>query len=229
MRLLDDDAKAIPAAVASTPRCRCHVLLLFSAGFVLLLLVVVVSNNNNNNLQVAANKPPISDKVASARWLMATTDYGVLATTTTTTSSIPFANVISFADGTALRDCTGVPYFYLTKLDATARHVSVNPKASFAVTAKSGNYKECLFLDAQSPLCARITLTGSVVRVSNSSSPEYAHARKALFARHPVMKDWPQEHGFEIYTMKHIDDIFFLNEFGGAHPISVEDYLKYKA
>lgn len=76
--------------------------------------------------------------------------------------------------------------------------------------------------DAESPLCARVILTGSVERVTDSS--ELAFAEAALFNRHPEMREWPSDHGFYFAKLL-ISDVCVLDYFGGATTVPVDQYF----
>lgn len=72
------------------------------------------------------------------------------------------------------------------------------------------NYCETENFDPQDPRCAKVLLTGKLLKVINSlellfmytnifvsyikvdkSTPEYRFGLFSLFSRHPSMKDWP--------------------------------------
>jgi len=84
-------------------------------------------------------------------------------------------------------------------------------RASITMSLAQGDV-DCQNLDAESPLCAHIVLTGNFVKVSHHhkfnhisysticaskvvpDSGEEDFARDALFTRHPVMETWPTNH-----------------------------------
>ena len=139
--------------------------------------------------------PPKSDVVLSARWLVSSSDWGVLASLRL--GGKVFTNVVSYSDGVnSQRDrenSTGIPYFYLTTLDETARNFERNPTASFTVSSKSDDIDgRCGALDAQEPPCPRITLIGKVLPLRSKSERAFAHA--ALLSKHPAMQYWPDGH-----------------------------------
>jgi Pyridoxamine 5'-phosphate oxidase len=138
-----------------------------------------------------------------------------------------FSNVVSFSDGvysqSNRQNSTGVPYFYLTTMDETARDLEKDPSASFSVSEKSADVDgRCGALDAQEPPCARIALMGQVVKVKSKGEVDFA--KNALFSKHPAMEHWPGGHQFVFYKFD-ISEIFFLNEYGGPTPVRVRDYL----
>ena len=75
---------------------------------------------------------------------------------------------------------------------------------------------------AEEPTCGRITFSGKLIALT--SATEIAGAEKALFARHPSMSQWKLHGKFHPFELV-ISDIFFLNFYGGARPLSVRDYF----
>ena len=138
-----------------------------------------------------------------------------------------FTNVVSYSDGvysqSARHNSTGIPYFFLTTMDETAQDLIKDPTASFTISEKSADVDgRCGAVDAQEPPCARITLMGQIVPVR--SKVEQVYAKEALFSKHPAMERWPAGHKFDFYKMD-IFEIFFLNDYGGASPIKLREYL----
>ena len=74
--------------------------------------------------------------------------------------------------------------------------------------------------------CAHIILTGSMVEVVKGSD-EAEFAKKALFSRHPVMPDWPKNHGW-FFAKLNITNVIVLDFFGGAITVPLEDYFNAK-
>ncbi|RDX88120.1 Protein CREG2, partial [Mucuna pruriens] len=177
-------------------------------------------------------KPDPDDAAASARWLVSLNFWGVLKYTHTlstalifTTISIdlggaPFGNVVSFSDGLP-NEGTGIPYFYLTTLDPTARNALKDEKASFTVSEYP--LGTCGNTDPMNPTCSKISLTGKL-KLVDEKSEEAEFARNVLFSKHPEMKDWPEDHNFQVFKLE-IENIFLVNWFGGAKPLTVEQYL----
>lgn len=79
----------------------------------------------------------------------------------------------------------------------------------------------CGAIDPENPLCAKLTLTGSLVRVTNST--EKGLALEGLFAKHAEMEQWPADHGFAVYALR-VSSIFLIDFFGGPKPLTVEEY-----
>ncbi|KAK8357170.1 hypothetical protein V6Z11_A05G403900 [Gossypium hirsutum] len=78
--------------------------------------------------------------------------------------------VVSFSDGVP-DESTGIPYFYLTTLDSTARNALKDHRSS---------------LTLKSPACAKITLTSKLV-LPDANSKESEFAKAALFTYYPEM------------------------------------------
>ncbi|KAL4377764.1 hypothetical protein GQ457_02G020000 [Hibiscus cannabinus] len=172
---------------------------------------------------LASSKPDRDNAAAYARWLVSQTTWGVLNTLSIELEGAPFGNVVSFSDGVP-GNSTGVPYFYLTTLDPTARNALKDHRSS--ITISEYPLGTCGKVDPENPVCAKITLTGKLVPIgANSKESELAQA--ALFAKHPEMKGWPKSHDFQIFKLE-TENIFMINWFGGPKPLTVEKYLKYK-
>lgn len=72
---------------------------------------------------------------------------------------MPCRNVVSFSDGLP-NEGSGVPYFYLTTLDPTARNALRDKRSSLAISEYP--LGTCGERDPENPACAKITLTGKV-------------------------------------------------------------------
>jgi Pyridoxamine 5'-phosphate oxidase len=160
--------------------------------------------------------------------------------------SVPFGNVYSFVDGSCDKS-SGVPYFYGTYMDQTFRDIRANPSASLTLSEASiasvcgadeyskrdgGLLAACQvsshhgrYGDPESPICARLTLTGTLVVVDpETSAEEHDMALQALYQRHPQMSKWPVDHDWVIAKLE-IQDVWFIDYFGGASVLSVNDYM----
>ncbi|WVZ93137.1 hypothetical protein U9M48_039143 [Paspalum notatum var. saurae] len=137
-------------------------------------------------------------------------------------SGAPFGNVVSYSDGLP-GEGRGIPYFYLTTLDPTARDALEDERASF--TLSEFPLGTCGKIDPENPTCAKLTLTGKLKLVDLQSS-EAELAKSALFTKHPEMKDWPKNHHFKIFKLE-IENIFLIDWFGGAKPITPSQYLEF--
>lgn len=68
-------------------------------------------------------------------------------------------DVVSYSDGKPSHG-TGIPYFYLTTLDPTARYALKDHRSSF--TTSEYLLGTCGKIDPENPSCSKITLTGKV-------------------------------------------------------------------
>ena len=167
----------------------------------------------------------------------------------------PFGNVYSFIDGDC-HNSTGTPYFFGTFLDQTFQDMQVHDQASFtlseaglasvcgahalpacaiaAVPPPSSHHnnhpkktkKTHHIGDPESPICARLVLTGRLVQVHNDTA-EFAMARQALFHRHPQMAYWPADHDWVIAKLL-LADIWLIDYFGGPAVLPVDEYFRQK-
>ncbi|KAB1223067.1 Protein CREG1 [Morella rubra] len=160
-------------------------------------------------LSVSTKKPDPDNAAATARCTISS-DLG----------GAPFGNVVSFSDGLP-GNGSGIPYFYLTTLDPTARNAMEDERASFTISEYPVG--TCGKKDPENPTCAKITLTGKLKLVDeNSEVAEFA--KKALFSKHVEMKDWPKDHDFHFFKLE-IENIFLIDWFGGPKPLTLDQYL----
>lgn len=142
----------------------------------------------------------------------------------------PFTNVVDYVD-----DEYGVPHFLLTTMDETARDLAKDNVASFTISGKTVRGKlACVVLDAQDPPCPKITFLGKMapLPVSPKGTKQDEETAKRLMEqfkrKYPQIRGWPTGHGFKLYKFARIDEIFYLDHFGGARAMSVSEYQKYK-
>ncbi|KAI9152842.1 hypothetical protein LWI28_002002 [Acer negundo] len=166
------------------------------------------------------SKPDPKNAAAHARWLVSQNSWGVLNTISSDLGGAPFGNVVSFSDGLPNKG-SGIPFFYLTALDPTARYAMKDHRSSLTISEYP--IGTCGKRDPENPACAKITLTGKLVLVDNNSK-EAEFAQSALFTKHPEMMEWPKDHNFKIFKLE-IEDIFLINWFGGPKPLTVDQYL----
>ncbi|KAK2360220.1 hypothetical protein P8452_59378 [Trifolium repens] len=167
-----------------------------------------------------STKPDPKDAAATARWLVSFNFWGVLNTISIDLGGAPFGNVVSYSDGLPDQG-TGIPYFYLTTLDPTARNALKDERASFTVSEYP--LGTCGKVDPENPTCSKISLTGKL-KLVDEKSKEGEFARNALFSKHSEMKDWPSDHDFQVFKLE-IENIFLIDWFGGPKPLTVEEYL----
>ncbi|BAT76942.1 hypothetical protein LR48_Vigan01g288900 [Vigna angularis] len=189
-------------------------------GLICLMWLSMWVSQSKGRLLSIPSKPDPNDAAATARWLVSLNFWGVLNTISSDLGGAPFGNVVSYSDGLPGAG-TGIPYFYLTSLDPTARNALQNDKASFTVSEYP--LGTCLKKDPMNPTCSKISLTGKL-KLIDQNSKEAEFARKALFSKHPEMKGWPKDHNFQIFKLD-IENIFLIDWFGGPKPLTVEQYL----
>jgi len=183
-------------------------------------------------------KPDAPEKAKTARWMVHSLDWGVLSTISSRLGDedsppVPFGNIYSFVDGPC-GNGTGTPYFYGTYMDASFSDTKTNNRVSLSlsesalgsVCPEQEAVGSCTlgseFGDPENPMCARLTLTGTMV-VLDEASDEYVFAKDAFFERHTSMKNWPTEHGWIIGKID-IQDVWLIDFFGGATIMDPKDY-----
>jgi hypothetical protein len=101
--------------------------------------------------------------------------------------------------------------------------MQVDNRASLSMTLAQSDYCNHQDLDPQDPPCGRVILSGRTQRVVNGSE-EAEFAQKALFTRHPAMKDYPNGHQFYLAKLN-IEHITLLAWYGGAGHVPLKDYM----
>lgn len=99
--------------------------------------------------------------------------------------TFPMVNVVSMADSALNETSTGEIYFLMTDLDYTGKDLQRANKLTALFTMEQ--YRRCS--DPMEPTCARIIVTGKMVRV-DEDHPEYNFGRRAMLSRHPVAENW---------------------------------------
>jgi len=183
---------------------------------------------------VAASPPPYQNKAATARWMAASSFWGALSTISTRSAATRIGD--AFGNPSSFADVGGVPYLYVSDDDASMIDVfvakSANPRVSLALSEAtlSGTplaRPDCTIGaglgDPENPPCARLVLSGKMVRVRANSTEEQA-AKKALFEKHPSFTRYPKDHAF--FTAKlEVDGVWLIDFYGGAANIKPEEYF----
>jgi hypothetical protein len=207
------------------------------------------STTSATTTTASSSRPNWRDKAATARWMVHTIDYGVLSTISSrfvvedaesTSNSnnnnammgVPFGNVYSFVDG---KNASGTPYFYGTYMDQSLSDMQHNAAASLTLTEASLLSKSpsddtamrqaCSIHgpgDPENPVCARLTLTGTLTEVPPESR-EFATIRANLLERHPQMNDWPIDHDWVIVKLV-LQHIWLIDYYGGATVLDPTTY-----
>lgn len=183
-------------------------------------------------------RPDVTAKAKTARWMVHSLDWGVVSTISTRVEGehsepVPFGNVYSFVDGPCDK-ATGIPYLYGTYMDASFGDTKSNDyitltlsESALASVCPNEAIDSCMlgsqFGDPENPVCARLTLTGKLVALEDDSE-EFNFAKDAFFQRHPSMKAWPQGHGWVIAKID-IQDIWLIDYFGGATILDAPEYF----
>lgn len=179
------------------------------------------------------------DNAGSARWVLHEAKWGTLTTIAADTlnggehdsknpddSQPLFANILPYATDEA----TGRIFFYmmgshhLHKSTLTVSQASVNPDL-FSVGGCGTSTKSVV--DAQDPRCAKISVSGALHPCDSHDVGERCDevGRAAIFASHPVMKDWPEDHHFTVHELVPKNDGFWMiANFGGGAAVTGELY-----
>ena len=190
------------------------------------LCLVLFVSTASSLLPKLLPEPTYTEYAKVARWAVARTQFGTLSTTSVSLGGIPWGNVASVSDGIHSdvngSNATGVLYFYLTSLDETSQDLAANPVVSFAISkATFPGASYCGDVSAEDPTCVRVTLSGKMITVTDKE--ERAFGIAALYSKHPAMIDWPTAHDWQVWKLN-ITNIFLLDFYGGAHPITLKEY-----
>uniref|UniRef100_A0A8C6SPZ8 Cellular repressor of E1A-stimulated genes 1 n=1 Tax=Neogobius melanostomus TaxID=47308 RepID=A0A8C6SPZ8_9GOBI len=167
--------------------------------------------------------PPHEEVARVARFVAHLCDWASLATVSSREPVVgqPFSNLFSISDGPTAQS-SGTPYLYLTPMEISVKDLQVSPVSSMSMSLAQTDYCRDSGYDPQSPLCAHIILSGSVLPVNGS---EADFAKKALFSRHPEMMDWPLDHGW-FFAKFNITLVWVLDYFGGVKTVSPDEYFQ---
>ena len=164
-----------------------------------------------------------SDKVEWARKTVTENSWGILSTISTIAGleGTPFGNPNSYAE------IDGQPYFYVSGLDQSMQDVSKTASVSLSISdAQMIKNPACGTIpkagDPESPICTRLTMSGSFVNISGTTEADEAWG--ALQEAHPAMSSWPADHNWFIGKLD-ISHLWLINIFGGASNITPEEYF----
>ncbi|XP_067896961.1 protein CREG1 [Heterodontus francisci] len=176
-------------------------------------------------LRGSSSIPPHNDVARMARYIVHACDWGSVATISKQPCVVgrPFSNIFSVSDGPLARG-SGVPYLYLTPLEISVQDMQAHPEISLAMSLAETDYCRKQTFDPQSPLCCRVILSGTIMKVNET---EIDFAKEALFSRHPEMPEWPRDHGW-YFAKLNITNIWVLDYFGGIETVTPEEYYNIK-
>ena len=129
---------------------------------------------------------------------------------------------------------TGLPYFYVPAPDPTALDIQTNNLVSLSFTEAalaervSESGVPCGGQDAESPICAKITLMGKAIPLTDDS--EIEKAKMSFAVQHPRaswLASGGGHTGGSYYTLE-LENIMFLRNFGGLATVSAEEYMNWK-
>ena len=182
---------------------------------------------------LASSMQGTGETVARARWIVTHSLWTTISTWSVRLDGKPWGNIRSIVDGATVSNGTGLPYFYLPKPDPTAADVGSNPSIvlsfSEAALAECRNKQgaPCGGKDAMDPTCAQLHLKGTAHPLSDAK--DIHRAQIEFGARHPLAP-WLAKGGAHTggtyYTID-LESIVFLDNYGGAVSLSVNDYLSY--
>jgi len=178
----------------------------------------------NDTLTDDDDPPPHAEVARMARYITHKSNWCALATISVRDPTVgsPFANIFSVSDG-PLDKSSGVPYMYISPWEISAHDLRQNNKTSITMSLAQGTYCSKMNYDPEDPRCAHIILTGVFVKLDENSK-EGQFAKTALFSRHPIMPEWPEDHGF-FFAKLEIKNILVLDFFGGAKTVPLDDYF----
>lgn len=170
-----------------------------------------------------AGKPRISKFAETARWLVSENYWGSISTISVHRKGAPFAQPKSFVDGGYPSNSTGILYFYDSEMDTSMEDIAADNRVALSLSAASLNHcPPTKHTDPENPTCARVVLSGRFVKVEDENERQMAQA--SLFARHPIMPRWPEEHGWGVYKIN-LEEVWLIDIYGGAKSVDINEYL----
>ncbi|XP_066248397.1 protein CREG1 [Euwallacea similis] len=168
--------------------------------------------------------PPFYKYALMARYIIHFNDWVSIATLSTQAAieGYPFVSLKSLSDGPE-SNSTGIPYIYMTDMDVSGKDLLKDNRVTIMSTLAQSDYCKKRELDPQDPQCAKVIITGTFVKVSNTSE-EYKFGQDSLFERHPAMRSWPEEHAFYVSKVEP-EQIMVLDFYGGAHMVTPQEYF----
>lgn len=150
-------------------------------------------------------EPPHAEKARTLVYLQQT---GGLSTLSRKQPGWPFGSVMPYG-----LDDQGQPLFLISTMAMHTQNLLGDPRASLLITPPEGQ---------RDPLgAARVTLMGSVTRVSKDDS---APVRERYLARHANAAYWVDFNDFGFFRMA-IADIYFVGGFGSMGWVAPADYM----
>ena len=192
--------------------------------------IAAANANANTNAGTNAN-------AEEARWLVKSGSWGVLSYTEMKehqgsnfkesnfnlldSNDEKVSNLRSAA--VSFADANGNIFFYLMgkqsskALTLTLSEASLEPTSNFkgAACGEKGT------TDPEDPRCAKLSIQGSLSPCQDKLTCQIG--KKALFDRHPEMKNWPEDHHFTVHELD-IHDVWMISNYGGGGTIPVTDY-----
>lgn len=186
-------------------------------------------------------RPPWRKHALMARWLAHEAPYGVLATVAP--GGAPVGGVVSVADAAlpaptpsraarAAGDDPAPPppppqpqqrsgrlFLYLSPMDELTQNLAKDARVSLTLTQMSTT--TACQTDPEDPQCARASFLGKAIGPLQGDAA--AAAKAALFAKHPAMQDWPDDHAFGAWEVV-VDEVHLLDYYGGMAVIPAGDY-----
>jgi len=169
--------------------------------------------------------PPYQQKAKTARYVTHISDWGSLATISSQDpiKGFPYAKVFSISDGIPGVLSTGTPYLLMTPMDVSAQDVMADSRVTLSLSEAQSDICKEADEDPQSPLCAKVMLTGNIRKISEKKERDSAFSY--LLSRHPEMSSWPVGHGW--YTARlELKQVQLLDYYGGITTLTPEEYYK---
>jgi hypothetical protein len=111
-------------------------------------------------------------------------------------------------------------------MDELTQNLAKDPRVSLTLTQAS-TAEGCGTTDPEDPTCARASFLGAAAKLKEGSADAEA-AKSALFARHPAMQGWPDDHSFGVWEVV-VKEAHLLDYYGGMAVVSGEAYYAEEA
>jgi hypothetical protein len=149
-----------------------------------------------------------------ARWLVQASKWGTLAWFESDDLTSLVTSIASSDDGRI--------FFYLTEQSTFEASLTLSEAQTDPTYFEGAGCGPDGSWDPEDPRCAKLTISGVVSPVEDSSKQV---GLDALFAAHPQMENWPESHGFTVCEMKiHDDGLWMIANYGGGGYMKASDY-----
>jgi len=161
-----------------------------------------------------------SENGEEARWLVSHTNWGTLQWLEAVEGDED-AGAVAQSMVASYGESDGRIFYYLPSIDfefkgsLTLSEAAVDPSQFDG--AKCGPDGA---LDPEDPRCAKLTISGTISPCGDDTKE---FGLQTLYASHPQMESWPEDHGFIVHEMQ-IEQLWMIANYGGGGFLAPQEY-----